>query len=120
MFSWVQTPEGGKFLIATRNSSILVQNQEDLENIDSAKYYKHIELANQFFAVVSGLSQKSTAELKNELSEQTWVGEYLSSDYLVHYAGGETLVLHSMVENESGVVIADAENTFKHFGFNTF
>jgi hypothetical protein len=24
MFSWVQTPEGGKFLIATRNSSILV------------------------------------------------------------------------------------------------
>jgi hypothetical protein len=34
MFSYVETPDGGRFLVATRNSSIFVENQEDLEDID--------------------------------------------------------------------------------------
>jgi hypothetical protein len=60
------------------------------------------------------------SELKDELADHTWIGEYLNSDYLVQYQGGPTLVLHSIVENETGDVIADAEATFKNFGFNTF
>jgi len=53
------------------------------------------------------------------LNEKTWVGEYLNEDHLLHYPGGEKIVLHSIVDNNSGDQLPDADKVFRSFKFQT-
>lgn len=119
MFSWVEFEEGdsvdGMFLIATRNQSTLAQNAEHLKK-STAKMPLLKEIGSLWFAHIKRQDKKRLAELKKLLSGKTWVGEYLSSDSLVNYAQNE-VVLHSIVDNETGNQLANASATFSKFGF---
>jgi hypothetical protein len=118
MFSYVEfdDDEDGMFLIATRNMSIIAQDKENLlANNGTMVVLK--EIGKLWFERVEALDKKQLADLKRKLSEKTWVGEYLNEDHLVHYPGGEQIVLHSIVDNHSGKQLPDAYNIFRSFKF---
>lgn len=65
--------------------------------------------------LIAKLDKKTLAQVKQDLSGQTWVAEFLNSDNLVRY-DEDQLVFHSIVENESGAVVADATKVLSKYG----
>lgn len=104
MFSWVDFEEGddvdGMFLIATRNQSILAQDAEHLKK-STNKQPLLKEIGRLWFSHIKRQDKKRLADLKKKMSGKTWIGDFLSNDSLVSYAQPE-IVLHSIVDNESG------------------
>jgi hypothetical protein len=76
----------------------------------------HQEISKVLFQFIDQLDKTALSDLKSLLAGHTWVGEYLSNDNLIQYDDPKIL-LHSIVENKTGVVKADAETHFKKFGF---
>ena len=50
------------------------------------------------------------------MTGHTWIAEFISTDNLIHYGPEDHLVFHSIVENESGNVLADAHLVFNRYG----
>jgi len=70
--------------------------------LESSKATILKDIGNLWFDLISHLDKKMLADLKKSLADKTWVAEYLSSDNLVHYADGDQLVFHSIVDNATG------------------
>lgn len=96
MFSYLSKEK--LFLLATRNMSILVKDNEDLQKVDGHQWLKLI--GKIFFQTVN------TKIAETLLTNKTAVGEYLSKENLILYKD-EEIVLHSLVENSSGNIICD-------------
>lgn len=107
MFSYL-APEK-LFLIATRNTALLVRDEQQLAEAEG-KYTLHKQIGALFFA------QVRKDAVKNHLSGRTMIGEYLSKENLVVYPE-EMLLMHSIVDNQSGDVLADANTSIAALGF---
>jgi hypothetical protein len=121
MFSYVDFEEeddvDGMFLIATRGNSIIASDKDHLEKSNGTGFIK--DIGRLWFEQVARLDKRLLAELKRKLSGKTWVGEYLNGDSLIHYPQGDTILLHAIVDNQTGKQLADADKLFTHFKFAT-
>ncbi len=96
------------FLIATRNSALLVRSPSELAEAEG-KYSLHKEMGQLFFSAL----RKGKETLLDGL---TLVGEYLSGDNLIAYPTPK-LLMHSLVDNQSGQVLANPFPTIAACGF---
>lgn len=91
----------GMWLVASKNVTIILRNEEDLEAYQKERFYWAKLIARQFLKQLQDLSSAEVDELKGVLDGKTLIGEYCGYDkhqHITKYAEIE-IIYYAVVEN---------------------
>ena len=79
--SW--SPEADAWVVASKNVALLARDPEDLERYIQGKrtvrYNFAVLMAGCWFRMVTPLPKKDLQQLKVDMANKTWVGEYIGN-----------------------------------------
>ena len=94
------------WVIASRNVSLFAQNVEQMDELypEDSRYYLAHKIAKCWFQrlqKIEKLGMGRIESLQREMSDKTFVGEYIGSQELINLVQyqRETIVFHSIVQN---------------------
>ncbi len=113
------------WLIASKNNSVVVRNEADIEGYEESEFFFAKLLAKEWLKLLKEFTKENLEELKKELFEKTLIAEFIGGDKktarLLNYSKKEFkfITLVEINSEKTCVVPEKALDFFKKFQLNS-